>query len=91
MNKNDLMDAVAQKANITKKEAAEALNAIIDAIVTELQGGGEVQLVGFGTFSVSERAAREGRNPATGMKMSIPASKYPKFTAGKGFKDKVNS
>ena len=90
MNKTELVDAMASSANISKKAAEEALKAFIDAVSGELKKGGKVQLVGFGTFEVSERAAREGRNPQSGEVMKIAASKAPKFKAGKALKDMVN-
>ena len=90
MNKTELVAAVAQKAELSKKDAEKALKAFIDVVTDELKKGEKVQLVGFGTFEISERAAREGRNPLTGATMSIPASKAPKFKAGKALKDAVN-
>ena len=90
MNKTELVDAMAANANISKKAAEEALKAFTDAVAAELKKGGKVQLVGFGTFEVSERAAREGRNPQSGEVMKIAASKAPKFKAGKALKDMVN-
>ena len=91
MNKTDLVAAVAEKAEISKKDAEKAIKAFTDAVSDELVNGGKVQLVGFGTFEVSERAAREGRNPQTGEAMPIAASKTPKFKAGKALKDMVNA
>ena len=91
MNKNDLIAAVAEKTGLTKAQAGEAVDATLDAITGTLKGGGEVRIIGFGNFSVSERAASEGRNPRTGETIQIPASKTPKFKAGKGLKDAVNS
>ena len=91
MNKTELIAAVAEKAEISKKDAEKAVKAFTDAVAEELAKGGKVQLVGFGTFEVSKRAAREGRNPQTGKTMSIPASKAPKFKAGKALKDVVNT
>ena len=85
MNKTELIAAVAEKAELSKKDAEKAVKAFTDAVAEEL-----VQLVGFGTFEVAERAAREGRNPKTGNAMPIPASKTPKFKAGKALKDEVN-
>jgi len=82
--------AVAEKANISKKDADTAVNAVIDTIVETLAKDEKVQLVGFGTFEVSERAARTGRNPQTGAEMTIAASKAPKFKAGKALKDSLN-
>ena len=90
MNKTELVAAIAKKANISKKDAENALKAFTDAVADELKKGGKVQLVGFGTFEVSERAAREGRNPQSGEVMKIAASKAPKFKAGKALKDMVN-
>ena len=90
MNKTELVDAMAANANISKKAAEEALKAFTDAVAAELKKGGKVQLVGFGTFEVTKRAAREGRNPQTGAVMKIAASKAPKFKAGKALKDLVN-
>lgn len=90
MNKTELIAAVAEKAEISKKDSEKALKAFIDVVTDELKNGGKIQLVGFGTFEVSERAAREGRNPQTGETMKIAASKAPKFKAGKALKDMVN-
>ena len=90
MNKTELVEAMANNAGITKKVAEEALKAFTDAVADELKKGEKVQLVGFGTFEVSERAAREGRNPQSGEVMKIAASKAPKFKAGKALKDMVN-
>ena len=89
MNRNDLVDAVAASTNMTKADAAIAVDAVLDAITAALKNGNEVRLAGFGTFVVSQRAASEGRNPRTGEKIQIPASKLPKFRAGKGLKDAV--
>jgi len=89
VNKNDLVTAVATSAGLSKADAAKAVDGVFDAISGALAGGDEVRLVGFGTFSVSERAASEGRNPRTGETIKIPASKQPKFKAGKGLKDSV--
>jgi DNA-binding protein HU-beta len=91
MNKNDLIAAVAEKTGLTKAQAGEAVDATFDAVTTTLKSGGEVRIIGFGNFTVSERAATEGRNPRTGDTIQIPASKTPKFKAGKGLKDAVNS
>ena len=91
MNKTELIAAVAEKAELSKKDAEKAVKAFTDAVSEELVKGGKVQLVGFGTFEVSERAAREGRNPQTGETMKIEASKAPKFKAGKALKDMVNA
>jgi len=90
MNKNDLIAAVADDTSLTKADAAKAVDSVFDTITGSLKGGTEVRLVGFGTFSVANRAASEGRNPRTGEKIQIPASKQPKFKAGKGLKDAVN-
>ncbi len=90
MNKTELVAAIAEQAELSKKDAQKALEAFTDIVAKELKDGGQVQVVGFGTFKVSERAAREGRNPQTGETMSIKASKAPKFQAGKALKDAVN-
>ena len=90
MNKTELVAAMAEQTNLSKKDAEAALKAFIDVVSEELKKGEKVQLVGFGTFEVSERAAREGRNPQTGETMEIKASKTPKFKAGKALKDIVN-
>ena len=87
MNKTELVAAMAEQAEMTKKDAEKALTAFTEVVAKELKNGGKVQLVGFGTFEVSERAAREGRNPQTGETMKIDASKAPKFKAGKALKD----
>ena len=90
MNKVELVDAMAEKAGISKKDAEAALKAFISSVEGALKKGDKVQLVGFGTFEVSKRAARKGRNPQTGEEMKIKASKTPKFKAGKAFKDMIN-
>ncbi len=90
MNKADLVAAVAAKAELSKKDAEKALNAVIDTIETALTEGEKIQLVGFGTFEVRAREARTGKNPRTGEAIKIAASKVPAFKAGKGLKDKVN-
>lgn len=90
MNKAELVTAIAAKADISKKDAEAALKAFTDVVAEELKKGEKIQLVGFGTFEVSERAARTGRNPQTGAEMKIAASKAPKFKAGKALKDVVN-
>ena len=90
MNKTELVAAMAEQTNLSKKDAEAALKAFIDVVSEELKKGEKVQLVGFGTFEVSERAAREGRNPQTGETMEIKASKTPKFKAGKGLKEMMN-
>ncbi|MBC6444847.1 MAG: HU family DNA-binding protein [Alphaproteobacteria bacterium GM202ARS2] len=89
MNKGELVEAVAQKSNINKSEATRAVEATFDTIEGALKKGDEVRLVGFGTFSVAKRAARDGRNPRTGATIKIPAAKVPKFKAGKGLKDAI--
>lgn len=91
MNKKELVKAMAEKLEITQKAAGEQLDAILEVITEELVNGGEVKISGFGTFSVAERAAREGRNPATGETIQIAASKAPKFKAAKALKDVVNA
>lgn len=91
MNKTELIAAIAEQAEISKKDAEKALKAFVDVVTEQLKEGGKVQLVGFGTFEVSERAAREGRNPQTGKTMKIAACKAPKFKAGKALKDAVNA
>ena len=91
MNKTELVAAVAEQADISKKDAEKVLKAFVDVVTEEMKKGEKVQLVGFGTFEVSERAAREGRNPQTGKTMKIEACKAPKFKAGKALKDSVNA
>ncbi len=91
MNKTELVAAVAEKAELSKKDSEKFLKAFIDVVSEELQKGEKIQLVGFGTFEVVERPAREGRNPLTGEKMQIKASKAPKFKAGKALKDIVDN
>lgn len=91
MNKTELIDAMANASGLTKKDAESALNAFTSVVGEEIAKGGKVSLVGFGTFEVSERAAREGRNPQTGAVVQIPATKAPKFKAGKALKDIVNA
>ena len=90
MNRTELIAAIAEKTELSKKDAEKALKAFTDVVAEELKKGEKVQLVGFGTFEVVERAAREGRNPHTGEAMPIAASKAPKFKAGKALKDAVN-
>ncbi len=90
MNKTDLVDAVASGADLSKANAANAVDAVFDAITNALSNGDSVSLIGFGTFSVSDRAARAGRNPRTGETINIAATRLPKFKAGKGLKDAVN-
>jgi DNA-binding protein HU-beta len=89
MNKSELIDAIASKASLSKTDSAQALDAVISAVGEALKSGDTVTLVGFGTFSVKERAARTGRNPKTGVAIQIAASKVPGFKAGKGLKDIV--
>ena len=91
MNKVELVSAMAQNAEMSKVDAEKALKAFIDVVTAEMKNGGKVQLVGFGTFEVAERAERQGRNPKTGEAMIIAASKAPKFKAGKALKDAVNA
>lgn len=91
MNKTELVAAIADEAGLSKKDAEKALKAFTDVVTEELKKGEKVQLVGFGTFEVSERAAREGRNPQTGAAMKIAASRAPKFKAGKALKDLINA
>ena len=90
MNKNDLIGVVADKTGLSKADSTNAIDCVFDAISDSLKSGEEVRLVGFGTFTVSHRRASEGRNPRTGEKIQIPASKQPKFKAGKSLKDAVN-
>lgn len=90
MNKTELVAAMADKAGLTKKDADAALKAFTEVIEETLKAGDSIQLVGFGTFEVAERAERTGRNPQTGAEMVIPASKTPKFKAGKALKDALN-
>ena len=90
MNKNDLVSAVASSTAMTKADSAKAVEGVFDAISGALSSGGDVRIVGFGTFSVANRKATTGRNPRTGQAIQIPASKQPKFKAGKGLKDAVN-
>lgn len=90
MNKTELVAAIAEKTQITRKDADAALKAFTDVVSDELKKGEKIQLVGFGTFEVSERPAREGRNPRTGETMTIAASKQPKFKPGKALKDAIN-
>ena len=90
MNKSDLVQSVAENAGITKGDSAKAVDAVFDCITASLSGGDEVRVVGFGTFSVSQRAASTGRNPQTGETIQIAASMQPKFKAGKALKDAVN-
>jgi DNA-binding protein HU-beta len=90
VTKNELIAAVAEKAGLTKAQAGSAVDATFEIIEATLKSGGEVKLVGFGAFSVTNRAARDGRDPRTGKPVKIAASKAPKFSAGKGLKDAVN-
>ena len=91
MNRTELISAMSEKSELTKVDTEKALKAFIDTVTEELKNGGKVQLVGFGTFEVAERAERQGRNPKTGEAITIPASKSPKFKAGKALKDIVNA
>ena len=91
MNKTELVAAIAAQAELSKKDSEKALKAFVDVVTEELKNGGKIQLVGFGTFEVSERAAREARNPQTGEPMNIAACKAPKFKAGKALKDAVTA
>jgi len=90
VNKNDLIASVADNSGLSKADAARAVDAVLESITGSLASGQDVRLVGFGTFSVANRAASEGRNPRTGEKIQIPASRQPKFKAGKALKDAVN-
>jgi Bacterial nucleoid DNA-binding protein len=90
MNKTELVSAIAAKTELSKKDSERALKAFMDVVTEQLKAGDKIQLVGFGTFEVNERAAREGRNPQTGKSMKIKACKAPKFKAGKALKDAVN-
>ena len=91
MNKTELVAAMAEEAGLSKKDAEKALKAFTEIVGAQLKKDDKIQLVGFGTFEVSQRAAREGRNPQSGATMKIPASKAPKFKAGKALKDLVNA
>ena len=91
MNKTELISAMSEKSELTKVDTEKSLKTFIDTVTDELKNGGKVQLVGFGTFEVGERAERQGRNPKTGETITIPASKSPKFKAGKALKDIVNA
>ena len=91
MNKTELIAAVAERAELSKKDAEKAVKAFTDVVAEELVKGEKIQLVGFGTFEVSQRKEREGRNPKSGEKMTISASRTPKFKAGKALKDQVNA
>ncbi len=90
MNKNDLVASVADSSGLSKADAGKAVDSVLDNITSALQGGNEIRLVGFGAFSVAQRKATTGRNPQTGAAIQIPASKQPKFKAGKALKDAVN-
>ncbi|QAU34411.1 HU family DNA-binding protein [Janthinobacterium sp. 17J80-10] len=90
MNKSELIDHIAESADLSKADAGRALDALVDAVKITLKKNGTVTLVGFGTFSVGKRAARTGRNPQTGAAIKIKAAKVPKFKPGKGLKDAVN-
>lgn len=90
MTKPELAAAIAEKSGLTKKDSEAAVNAFTEVVTEELKKGEKIQLVGFGTFEVSERAERQGRNPHTGEEITIPASKMPKFKAGKALKDSLN-
>jgi DNA-binding protein HU-beta len=90
LNKNDLIAAVADATGLTKADATKAVDGVLESVTGALKSGDEVRLVGFGTFSVAKRAASTGRNPRTGESIKIPASKQPKFKAGKALKDAVN-
>lgn len=89
MNKTDLINAVAEQSELTKKDATKAVDAVFDSITSALAAGDKVQLIGFGNFEVRERAARKGRNPQTGAEIEIAAAKTPAFKAGKALKDAV--
>jgi len=91
MNKTELVAAIAEKTQLTKKDSEMALKAFVNVVSEELKKGEKIQLVGFGTFEVSDRAARTGKNPQTGNAIDIPASKAPKFKAGKALKETVNN
>ncbi len=90
MTKADLVNSIAEKAGLNKADAEKALKAFTDAVTDAMKAGEKVSLVGFGTFSVGDRAARQGQNPQTGAKINIPAAKVPKFKAGKALKDAIN-
>ena len=90
MNKAELIDAIAKDTGLTNKDTEAFIKSFVENVSKEMENGGDVQLIGFGTFSVGERAARTGRNPKTGANITIAASKSPKFKAGKALKDRVN-
>ena len=91
MNKTELVAAISEKTELTKKDSEKALKALIDVVAEELKKGEKVQLIGFGSFEVRDRAARTGKNPLTGEEMNIPAAKVPAFKAGRALKDLVNN
>ena len=91
MNKTELVSAMVNQTNLSKKDVEAVLGSFVDVVTKELKDGGKIQLIGFGTFEVAERAARTGRNPATKETIEIPASKAPRFKAGKALKDAVNA
>ena len=91
MKKAEVVAAIAEKTELSKKDAEKAVKAFTEVVEEELKKGGKIQLVGFGTFEVAERAARKGINPSTKEEIDIPASKAPKFKAGKAFKDSINA
>jgi DNA-binding protein HU-beta len=90
VNKNDLVAAVASSTGLSKSDSAKAVDSVFDEITSALKSGDDVRLVGFGTFAVAKRAASKGRNPRTGQEIKIPATRVPKFKAGKSLKDSVN-
>lgn len=90
MNKNELAAAVAEKAGLSKADAQSAMEAVFESITETLKAGGDVRILGFGNFTVQDRAATTGRNPLTGAPVEIPAKRVPKFSAGKGLKDALN-
>ena len=90
MNKNDLVSKVSDETGLSKSDSAKAVDSIIETITSELKKGGDVRLVGFGTFLVTKRKATTGRNPQTGAEIKIPAANVPKFRAGKGLKESLN-
>jgi len=90
VTKTELVNAIAEKSELSKSDSEKALKAFVDTVTEALKGGDKIALVGFGTFSVGERAARVGKNPQTGAEIKIPAAKVPKFKAGKALKDAVN-
>ncbi len=90
MNKNDLVSKVSDETGLSKSDSAKAVDSVIDTITSELKSGGDVRLVGFGTFLVTKRKATTGRNPQTGAEIQIPAANVPKFRAGKSLKESLN-